>query len=152
MESGFRIDGERYSVPTLDTFDMDEAQILFDYSGLAIEDFVPPNPEADEEEQSTYRQELRSKVKNPMFLRALMHVAYRRKNMTMTRSQIEQVIAAGNHMQAVVDFLQTSEADEDPTQGSTSDSDTPKTSSDSSSRSSSKSSGQRSAKRSIAPA
>ena len=39
-ESGFVIDGVVYEVPGLDTLTMDEAQVLYDYSGLGLEDFA----------------------------------------------------------------------------------------------------------------
>lgn len=78
MEAGFEIDGTRYEIPRLDTFTMDEAQILYELSGVVQEDFAPEDPEASDEVKAAHEAGLESKIRNPAFKRALAHISYRR--------------------------------------------------------------------------
>lgn len=87
-ETGFMIDGALYEVPSLDTFTMDEAQVLYDYSGLTIEDFAALEDE-DENEQV-------DRLKNPGFMRALMHIAYQRGNEKLAPAKVKALIGAAN--------------------------------------------------------
>lgn len=96
MESGFEIDGATYPVPTFETFTMDEAQILYDYSGLAIEDFVSADPDASEEEQEAHEAAILQKAKNPAFKRALAHIAYQRGNPTVKATRVKEIVGRAN--------------------------------------------------------
>lgn len=107
-ELGFKIDGKVYPIPTLDSFDMDEGQILWDIAQTTIEDFVPVGDDASEEEIEAHGRELQGRVKNPAFLRALMTVAYRRGNPKLPIGRIRDVISRSNHVQAMTDFLRAS--------------------------------------------
>lgn len=69
----FEIDGRDYPVPSVFQLTMGEAQVLFDYSGYTLEDFVPPVP--GESDDKRLRQ-----VRDPAFKRAMVHIAYRRGN------------------------------------------------------------------------
>ena len=110
-EAGFKIDGTLYEIPALDSFDMDEAQILWDSTGMALEDFVPPGGEdVEPEEIEEYQEKLSHQVKNPAFLRVLMHVAYRRGNPKLPEGRIKDVVRSVNHLDAMVDFLRSSQA------------------------------------------
>jgi hypothetical protein len=117
--TGFRIDGKLYEVPTLDTYSMDEAQVLYDYAGLGLEDFVEPDDEAPEEVRAEFLRTLSQKLKNPQFLRSIIHVAYQRGNPEMTRGQVEAVVGAINHMAAFGDFLLASVGEERPPESAT---------------------------------
>ena len=77
---GFEIDGQVYEVPTLDSFDMDEAQLLYDLSGVILEDFIPAPLDASDEEKAAHYQLQLVRIRNPAFRRAFVHVAYRRKH------------------------------------------------------------------------
>lgn len=90
-ETGFMIDGKLYETPAFDTFTMDEAQVLYDYCGLTLEDFVPEEDQTDEESE-----ELRAKMKNPGFLRALMHIAYQRENPRMSHGKVKQLVGSAS--------------------------------------------------------
>lgn len=94
-ESGFMIDGRLYPVPDMGTFTMDEAQILYDYSNLGLEDFAAPE---DETEEETERRERR--LHNPGFLRALMHIAYARGNPEARPAKIKALIGNANVISA----------------------------------------------------
>lgn len=108
--SGFRIDGDEYPIPTLDSFDMDEGQILYDATSLTVEDFVPLGDDATEEERIERARELEQNVKNPAFLRALMTIAYRRRHPALPMGSVRDVIGAANHVGAMADFLRASVA------------------------------------------
>lgn len=91
-ETGFDIDGTVYPVPELDSFDMDEAQVLYDYSGLIIEDFVQLPPDASDEE----REQREQKLKNPGLIRSLMHVAYQRGNPKAKPAKVRELVGKAN--------------------------------------------------------
>ena len=61
-ESGFLIDDKLYPVPSVFSLTNDEAQILWDYSGLTIQDFL--DEDADERQ-----------FDHPGVMTTLMHVA-----------------------------------------------------------------------------
>lgn len=82
-ETGFLIDANMYEIPSIDTFNLDEAQILYDYCGLTIEDF----DEIDEGDP---------KFKNPGFIRALMHIAFQRGNPTISTARVETLVGSAN--------------------------------------------------------
>lgn len=126
-ESGFLINDIRHEIPTLDTFTMDEAQVLYDYSGLAIEDFMSLAPlpkDADEETQEAWaeeRAELDGKLRNPGFLRALMHVAYQRANPNLSAAKVKTQIGTADLMTNFAEFLESGvdEDDADPPESTT---------------------------------
>ena len=98
-ESGFLIDGVLYEVPTLDTFDLDDAQVLYDYTGLAVEDFLV-QPESEDETR-----EMAQRFKNPGLIRALVHIAYQRKHPKMPAAQVRKIIGKVNQFEALMAFV-----------------------------------------------
>lgn len=98
-EAGFVINGKPYEIPSLDTFDMDEAMVLYELSGLTLEDFALAD---DEDEEASAA--LAAKLKNPGFLRALMQIAYTRGNPGMTAAKAKAAIGKSNLLQALQDF------------------------------------------------
>lgn len=94
--TGFMIDGNLYEVPDMGSFNMDEAQTLYDYSGLSLEDFVQPDDETEDETKERER-----KLRNPGFLRALMHIAYQRGNPTERPTKVKALIGAANIVTAL---------------------------------------------------
>lgn len=95
-ETGFNIDGTFYEVPVLDSFDMDEAQVLYDYCGLTLEDFVPPADNTPEDDLAAREQRL----KNPGFVRALIHIAYQRGNPDMKPAAVRDAVGHANMLEA----------------------------------------------------
>ena len=69
----FVLDDDIYEVPGIEDLDLDEWQIMFDYSGLILDDFAP----LDDPDEETAR--LR-RLRTPSFTRALLHIGYRRVN------------------------------------------------------------------------
>jgi hypothetical protein len=114
--AGFEIDGARCPVPTLDSFTIDEAQVLYDYANLVLEDFAPAHPDASDEEREKHDQGLLAKVRNPGFKRALMHVALQRANPDMPAKTVEQHVGRANALDAAVSMIGGDV--EDPTLGS----------------------------------
>jgi hypothetical protein len=92
VASGFEIDGERYPVPSFDTLTLDEAQVLYDFSGLAIEDFVSPDPDATEEEKQAHEKAILERVKNPAFKSALAAIAYMRGHPEVDAKRAREIV------------------------------------------------------------
>ena len=107
-DTGFLIDGLRYEVPTLDSFNMGEAKILYKCSGLALEDF------AIDERDPEARDQLAANIRNPGFIEALMTVAYLRGNPEMTEGRASAVIQSANLVEAIKSFVESAEADAGP--------------------------------------
>jgi len=99
-ESKFVIDGGDYPIPTLDTFDMDEAQLLYDLARMSVEDFAIAD--GDEEGEA----ELEQKIRNPGFIRTLMQVAYQRGNPGISAAKAKQVIGHANLIEAYDNWLE----------------------------------------------
>jgi hypothetical protein len=96
-ETGFLINDSLYEVPTLESLDNDECVILFDYSGLVQEDFVPL---PDETEQETNERNQRQ-MKHPGFWKALMHIAYRRRHRDVKDDKVKALIGTVNRLGAL---------------------------------------------------
>lgn len=111
MDAAFEIDGNTYAIPELDTFDMDEAEILFDYSGCVLEDFAPADPDAPEEEQEQHVQGQLAKVRNPRFKRALVHVAYRRAHPDLADAEVRAATGKANMLDVTINLFR---GDADP--------------------------------------
>lgn len=92
MEARFLIDGREYDIPGLETFDMDEAMILYDYAGLTIEDFAADDEDDDEADV----EERARKLKHPGLIRTLLHVAYQRGNPTLAKAKVGREIGKVN--------------------------------------------------------
>lgn len=106
-ETGFMIDGELHECPAIDTFNMDEAQVLYDYSGLTLEDFARTADVSEEE----FSELIKDKIKNPGFVRALMHIAYQRANPRQNASRVKALIGQANMIGALERLGETDEAE-----------------------------------------
>lgn len=106
-ESGFLIDGNLYPVPAIDSFDMDEAQLLYDYSGLTIEDFGQPDSEEEEQERTR-------RLRNPGFLRTMLHVSYQRANPAVKPVAVRKLIGSVNILEALSGLADDAEDDARP--------------------------------------
>ena len=115
-ESGFLIDGVVYEVPGLDTLTMDEAQVLYDYSGLGLEDFAQSPDETEEEAKARERL-----FRNPGLMRSLMHIAYQRKHKKLPASQIRSLVGAANVLDALQGLTTSEPEGEDVPLASTSE-------------------------------
>jgi hypothetical protein len=110
-QTGFLIGGTYYDVPRLETFDLDEEQILFDISGVIQMDFVPAHPEASDEEKAEVDRRIFLTVRNPSFKRALIHIAYRRQHREMSFDEIASLVG---RVSAVDSELALLRGDADP--------------------------------------
>jgi hypothetical protein len=113
-EAGFVIGERTYPVPTLDTFTMDEAQILYDVGGVVLEDFGPPHPELSEEAKAEHEAEQLRKVRSPAFKRALLCVAYARGNPELPLEQVRAAVGSANALDVTVRLFTDQEADAGP--------------------------------------
>lgn len=104
-EAGFEIGGERYSVPPLDSFDLDEAEILYEVSGFLLEDLEPAHPEWTAEDKRKHVDELLRKIGNPKFKKALAHIAYRRRHPDVTFELGQQAAGKVNSLEITIAFI-----------------------------------------------
>lgn len=132
MASGFDIDGTVYEVPTFDSFTLDEAQVLYDYSGLAIEDFVSADPDASEEEQEAHEQGIIDKAKNPAFKRALLHIALQRGNPEMKAARVKEIVGKAKLLDVALGLADEEDEASPPDQAVTAKTPTPPSDDDSS--------------------
>lgn len=98
-EPKFVIQGVDYEVPGFDTFSMDEAQILYELTGLTLEDF-DENAEA----------ELKL---SPGLLRTMMLVALMRGNPKMGRAAADKIAGQVKQLDAI-EYLAGDEDDAVP--------------------------------------
>lgn len=129
--TGFDISGEVYEVPTLDSFDMDEAQILYDLSGVILEDFIPAPLDAPDVEKEAHYQLQLVRVRNPSFRRTLVHVAYRRKHPDYDYDELDKAIGKMNATDVSIAVL-TRGDEPDPSMSSPKSSDSEKNGSETS--------------------
>ena len=73
-DTGFEIDGKSYEVALPSTFDMDEAQIFYEYTGFVVEEIWLGGGE--------------DLTRRPGFLAALAHISFRRGNETAENDEI----------------------------------------------------------------
>jgi len=105
-ETKFTIDGKEYQIPSIDTFDLDESQILFDYTRLTLADFVDDDDVTPEE-----REERERKFEGPGLVRALVHIAYRREHLDRyTETEIKKRVGAANFVNILAEMALSSRA------------------------------------------
>ena len=117
-DAGFAINGEVYEVPSLVTFDMDEAQILYDLSGVVIEDFVPAHPDLAQDAKDRHEAMQIARLRKPGLKRALVHVAYRRKHPDYDFAALDEAIGKLNALDVVEAVLTRGGDDVDPSMSS----------------------------------
>ena len=106
--SGFLIDDKLYEVPSVFMLTNDEAQILYDYTGLSIDDFLAGDDVPDEE-----KAELQRKFKSPALLRALQEIAYQRGNPDVRPAQVKALIGAATQLSVLSGLVADTEDEED---------------------------------------
>jgi hypothetical protein len=107
----FTIDGAEYPIPQVATFDMDEAEILWDYTQFTLPDFgAGENGQYDEARVV----EILGMMRNPRFLRTLLHVAYRRGNPDASKATIEKAVGRVSNVEALSAWVELLEGDAGP--------------------------------------
>lgn len=105
--AAFEIDGREYPIPSVFGLTMGEAQTLYDYSGYALEDFVPPAPGEPDDKRM-------QQVRNPAFKRAMVHIAYQRGNPDVTRDAVASLVDGVQMFDMVAAMYQADDADPTP--------------------------------------
>ena len=81
----FDLAGTLYEFPDVLDLDMDEWIVVYEYSGLVLEDFAPlENPEAEAERVH--------KLRHPGFMKAMTHIGYQRAHPKKTKATIKDLI------------------------------------------------------------
>lgn len=106
-ENGFLIAGKVYEVPGLDSLTLDEAELLYEQSGLAQEDFAQEADETDEEHEAR----VAKMVRHPGFLGALARIAFQRGNPTVKPGQVRVILGKVNRIEL---FSTLGQAEEEP--------------------------------------
>jgi hypothetical protein len=85
----FRIDGVQLEMPEIDDLDMEEWQIIEHVSGIVITDFAPALNEKGKLDKQAEADRQR-RVQGASFLRARLHIAYRRAHPDATDEEISE--------------------------------------------------------------
>ena len=109
-KSGFLIEGTIYPMPELDSLNMGEAQILYDLSGITIEELAPAENETVDERT----ERVMARLRNPGFWRATMCIAYMRAHATVKTAQVVKLIDGINQLEARETLAGDDDQSEDP--------------------------------------
>lgn len=109
-ETGFLIDGKLHPFPTRDTFDNDEWQLMWDYAGLTLEDFLFMDDEDEDEQVQAARSE---RFRNPAVWRAHMQIAYQRANPAVSPARAKALIGKVNMLEALSGLFADDEEDDE---------------------------------------
>ena len=104
-DAGFKIDGQVYEMPLPSSFDIDEAEIYFKYTGVVLEEIWLENIGWNE---------LKTR---PGFVPAFAHVAYRRAHPEVGYDDARVVVGRQNRYELVgswIASLADDDASEDP--------------------------------------
>lgn len=96
-ETGFKINGVFYEHPFA-TWDLDDAQEMYDRTGLTIEDWaIAGDPDLPEDDAY----ELAQKFKNPNVLRTLAAIAYWKKHKDVTLDEIVALVGPAQYRDVI---------------------------------------------------
>jgi hypothetical protein len=104
--AAFDIDGREYPIPSVFQLTMGEAQVLFDYCGYTLEDFVPPLPDVEDDRVRMLR--------DPAFKRAMVHIAYQRGNPETARDEVASLVDGVQMFDMVAAMYSDEDADPTP--------------------------------------
>lgn len=112
-EVGFEIGGKTYPVPDIPSLTIAESELLFEYSGIALEDFALGDPDASKSARDEHEQRMLDKIRNPAFKRAMVEIAYRRGNPELTRAEVRELIGDANMLEILAGFAEAENAGDD---------------------------------------
>lgn len=92
-------------------YTMAEAQIMYDYCGIVIEDFAPLMDEDNED--AALAEALEERLKNPGFTTALLHISYQRVNPRVSEAKIRRYFETMDRTEAMERFLELTSLEED---------------------------------------
>lgn len=81
----FELEGNSYEFPDVLDLDIDEWVVVYEYSGLVLDDFAPKE-DAEEEAERVQR------LRHPGFMKAMAHIAYQRANPKKTKSTVKTLM------------------------------------------------------------
>lgn len=104
----FKIDDVEYDWPMLDDLDMDEWEILYEYTGLILDDFAPKEDEAEEKDRER-------RIGQSGFIKAILHIGYQRANPELKPDAVKRVIGKAKLTRVLTDMAESvPEEDETP--------------------------------------
>lgn len=110
----FKIDGVAYEMPEIDDLDIEEWEIVYAASGLVLADFAPALDEKGRLDKKADA-ERQHRIQQPAFLRARLHIAYRRANPGASDEEIHEVVMAAKMvpaMEAIAEAAGVTDPDE----------------------------------------
>lgn len=105
----FKIDDVLYEMPEIDDLDMDEWEIVYAASGVVIQDFAPALDEHGKLDKKAEAERQR-RISQPAFLRARLHIAYRRANPNATDDEIHEIVTKAKLVRAMEAIADAAEA------------------------------------------
>ena len=105
IEPGIEIDGERYELPDLWSLTLDEAELVYDISGVIQEQFAPLHPDSSKEQRAFHEAQNMQAISRPSFKRALVHVAYLRRHPEAKGQDLNVIIGQVNALAVSLEFL-----------------------------------------------
>lgn len=113
----FKIDGVTYEMPEIDDLEIEEWEIVYAASGIVLGDFAPALDEQGRLDKKAEADRLR-RISQPAFLRARLHIAYRRANRAASEDEIDEVVRSAKMvpaMEAIADAaIAAGDGDEAP--------------------------------------
>lgn len=113
----FELDGIAYEMPELRDLDIDEWMIVYKYSKVVLRDLmeITDDPEAEQERVE--------KLEQPGVMKALFHIAYKRKHPKKTDAAVESLVGQIKYLPTLeamnADEPEEGSAEEDPTEETT---------------------------------
>lgn len=106
----FDLDGTLYDFPDVLDLDIDEWVVVYEYSGLVLEDFAPlENAEAEADRVH--------KLRHPGFMKAMAHIGYQRAHPKKTKATIKDLIGSVK-MLPLLESMSPQESEDPPTSAS----------------------------------
>jgi hypothetical protein len=102
----FKIEDQEYDVPEVDDLDMDEWQVIYDYSGLILDDFAPIEDDDDAEQARTRR------LAQPAFTTAMLHIGYQRAHPKMKAVDIKALVSGAKMLHILEQFGESTSEDD----------------------------------------
>ncbi len=108
-ERTFTVGDEKIEYPTVDTFNMDEAEEFYRVSGVTIEELLLPHPDLDAAAASGQIADLLKKMQAPSFLRGLMNVGYLRSHPDAAGVEVDAAVGGVNIIDALSGYWKQEE-------------------------------------------
>lgn len=98
-DPGFEINGVTYPIPSIDTFDMDEAMVFYEYSKMSLENLLDLD------------------TLPPTVIAGLAHIAISRSDPSLKHQQVKAIVSSQNALELWANMLTAAAAAGDDGEG-----------------------------------